>query len=301
MSEPVSPIAPLQPLPQWQAERALPLAAIVLEKLTGGTYRLESAGSQLLLALPADLKPGDLVNLPARLATVGAPVAPVHEGTDSVEPSLGATARLISRLLSQTDAVTAPPSPEPLAAVAGNARQVAAGLKKAIVTSGLFYESHLAEWVDGAGSKADLLREPQAALPRIEADPARDSESRALPPQAETLVKRQLDTLENRSAYWRGEAWPGQRAEIRVAEDPAARGDRALRRSWQATLKLSMAGLGEVQARLALTGASASITLTATQPAAVDALHSARTALAQALGGRGITTGEVKVGHASLA
>jgi hypothetical protein len=38
-------------------------------------------------------------------------------------------------------------------------------LKQAIVQSGMFYEAHQAEWVEGRYSKAQLLQEPQGRLP----------------------------------------------------------------------------------------------------------------------------------------
>ena len=37
-------------------------------------------------------------------------------------------------------------------------------LKQAITTSGMFYESHQAEWVEGRYSKEQLLQEPQGKL-----------------------------------------------------------------------------------------------------------------------------------------
>jgi flagellar hook-length control protein FliK len=44
-------------------------------------------------------------------------------------------------------------------------------LKQAIVQSGMFYEAHQAEWVEGRYSKAQLQQEPQGKLPPASAAP----------------------------------------------------------------------------------------------------------------------------------
>ena len=75
----------------------------------------------------------------------------------------------------------APPSPSAVASPDGNADRIAVArsvqglaqaLRSAVTQSGLFYESHLARWVDSGFPQAELDREPQAATLRPAADNA---------------------------------------------------------------------------------------------------------------------------------
>jgi Flagellar hook-length control protein FliK len=52
----------------------------------------------------------------------------------------------------------------------GLASSLAMALEQALDTSGLFYESHLAQWLAGQRSSALLSQEPQARLPQAEGD-----------------------------------------------------------------------------------------------------------------------------------
>lgn len=235
------------------------------------------------------------------LLEVALAALPAGEPPLTAEADLGTTARLVSRLVSQALAAGGPApvitSAAPLSAEPGNATRVAAGLKEAIKTSGLFYESHLAGWVEGTASKVELLREPQAAL-ALPAGPAATAQPHHLAPGAEALIQRQLDVLEHRSAYWQGEAWPGQGAEVHIAEDetgsnsqPGGGG------AWQASLRLSMKGLGELQARIGLTGSSARLTISTLGKHSAATLLAERGDLARALGEQGLRLADVKVEH----
>jgi hypothetical protein len=85
---------------------------------------------------------------------------------------------LISFLLTGQPA----PKPAPLAAgqpllntppaTAGAVAQLAPLLRQALAQSGLFYESHQAQWLSGKVDAAALLREPQGRLPQAAANPS---------------------------------------------------------------------------------------------------------------------------------
>jgi hypothetical protein len=117
------------------------------------------------------------------------------------------------------------------------------GLKSALMQSGLFYESHLGDWMNGSYPLAGLLQEPQgrlsfSALAQREGSPdlndrsnptgqnvlaspvdiPADSES-VVAPGMHNLIAQQLQLLENHSLIWRGEAWPGQVMEWEVARE----------------------------------------------------------------------------------
>ena len=218
------------------------------------------------------------------------------------QAELGSAARLISRLVASATPASPISSALPLAASAGDAPRIAAGLQDAVHTSGLFYESHLADWVAGAGSRAQLLREPQAALAAMSShadpQPAEVSGSTArLTPQAEVLVQRQLDVLERHATLWQGQVWPGQDAELRIGEEErnARAGGEP---GWQAALKLAFPGLGRVEAQIGLHGTRVRLELRAGDGGAVLRLQAERGELARALDEHGLVLANAKVSHA---
>lgn len=268
-----------QALAQWVPERREP--AVTGQVLEPGA-RVPAAPLQALLAAHAEIE---------------------------VEMALGQTAQFVSRLAPAAAQGVPQPTPitttAPLAATPGNVAQLAAGLKQAIQASGLFYESHLADWVEGKGTRNELAREPQGAFASPASRPADGLQAAQqgpaplpLTPQVEGLVQRQLEVLEFRAAQWQGEAWPGQRADIRIEEEDAGPGrDAAGSPAWSATLRVSMPGLGAVEGRISLAGRAVRLAIGATDPQAARTLAGARADLARALGAQGLTLAEAKVEH----
>jgi hypothetical protein len=284
------------------ARNGFSLTAVVLDTLPDGRYKVAVADAQLALELPDGLQAGELLYLrPQGGAGLPAPADPL--AVHAFETDLGATAQLVSRLATPapgSDVAAAPiVTLAPLATQPGNAQQVAAGLRDAIATSGLFYESHLADWVDGSRSRQGIAREPQAALAQAVATAPDAPRTHTLLPQAESIVQRQLDVLEHRTALWQGEAWPGQQAEVRISEGeagtrPQAGGEAP---AWQASLRLRMRGLGDLEARVALSGKQARLSISAADPASAGRIAEARGDLARALADQGLTLAEAKVDH----
>jgi hypothetical protein len=88
-------------------------------------------------------------------------------------------------------------------------------------------------------------------------------------PQAQLLVRQQLEVLAQQGFVWQGEAWPGADMEWEVrrrqpddGQDPAT--DQEF---WSTRLNLRLPTLGEVQARLSLSGDQLVMRLTAPQSA----------------------------------
>ena len=75
-----------------------------------------------------------------------------------------------------------------------NPQQLAEQLKSTLTNSGLFYESHLKDFVEGQRTLQSVQQEPQ-------------NQPNA---QTATLMAHQLAVLENQRLIWRGEVWPGQ-------------------------------------------------------------------------------------------
>ena len=138
--------------------------ATLQRTLPDGTFRALVAGQQMTLSLNSAAKSGDTLELEVSQVTpravfariVGAETAAGN--TASAQPALSQTGKLISFLL------TGQPAPS-AASLAGNrpllsapptaGSQLVPVLRQALGQSGLFYESHQAQWVLG---KLDTFR-----------------------------------------------------------------------------------------------------------------------------------------------
>jgi hypothetical protein len=145
-----------------------------------------------------------------------------------------------------------------LAAPNADAAQIAAALQKGMEKSGLFYESHVAEWAQGARTQAELAAEPQA-----KGMPATD-------PATAQLINLQLNAHEQARVAWQGQLWPGQELRWEIERD--APDDQQSSRdgangeghgSWQSSLRLRFGQLGEVAAKIVLSGGQLHIRLDA--------------------------------------
>lgn len=112
-------------------------------------------------------------NLPLPQAANEAPSTPARPQTETVD--LSKTAQFVGELLQET--AHAGDDKRPLTAATQNipalintnkpdTTQLADKLKEVLTQSGLFYESHQAEWISGARDLASLFKEPQAASAR---------------------------------------------------------------------------------------------------------------------------------------
>ena len=135
-----------------------------------------------------------------------------------------------------------------VAAPGADAPSIAAGLQQAVGKSGLFYESHVAEWAQGARQLADLNAEPQqqAAREGVRQQP--------LDPATAQFINLQLSTQEQAQVAWQGNLWPGQPLQMEVGRDEREGHDEAGEAPWHSRLRLNFPGLGELDARLSLSG-----------------------------------------------
>jgi len=137
--------------------------AQVATRLADGNFRVIIDGKAFKLALPADVRPGDILQLRVAPRSAERPRA----SESAPQPSggtLSSAGRALANVLSQPPAdpphqtkpvLHDPPTrpddlPEPLA--------------RAVERSGVFYESHQARWVEGEYPLQRLLEEPQAAI-----------------------------------------------------------------------------------------------------------------------------------------
>lgn len=241
--------------------------------------------------------------------------------------ALSSAGRIVAEALRSGDpqrASTAPPAPRPVVAVAplgpGSADVLAAGLRDAVEHSGVFYESHLAEWVGGQRARARLDLEPQRAWPATAgtvpdggpaaatgtgaagaAAPVEANRPGALP----QMVQHQLDVLEARPFVWTGELWPGQPAKMTFVEDspadrngaPSEPATDAAPRKMRLRLELALPKLGNVIANLAVDGANLRIDLACERPGAALRLSRAAPALRAACADRALDLAGFSIDH----
>lgn len=202
-------------------------------------------------------------------------------------------------------------------------------LRQAIEHSGMFYESHQAQWVAGQRPQAALAVEPQAAFAaqRAGADaasasatdhpvttdtlrpasaevtapgaasatPASSADASLIPPALATLVDRQLQTLASHQIQWTGTVWPGQTMQWQVEEDRTARDAPEETPRWTSRLRLTLPRLGEFDARVDLRGGQIQLRL-AVDPSAQAEVKRSLPALQAALRERGLEIVGLAVG-----
>jgi hypothetical protein len=160
-----------------------------------------------------------------------------------------------------------------------DAGAIAQALRDGIDKSGLFYESHVAEWADGTRPRADLALEPQA---------------RGMPPPTNPdtaqLINLQLNAHEQGRIAWQGSLWPGQDLHWEVERDASSRQDGGESEdggTWQSSLRLRFGALGELAARVVLAGDQLHIRLDAPDAGVKGLLDAHQARLAQALDAAG--------------
>ncbi|MCC6532567.1 MAG: flagellar hook-length control protein FliK [Burkholderiales bacterium] len=311
------------------------LRAQVAARLADGSFRVVVDGKSLKLALPADTKPGDVVQLSVHARPGGMTMTSAAAAAAAGEELSGA-GQLIASLAAQPPAKPAPQT-RPIVAVPSAAPSaLLEPLARAVERSGVFYESHQARWASGSYPLERLLEEPQGALARRAAVPAPEPAMRAAargapdepaapgesgPPAAtavaakevsnlakaeqETgqlvardalpLVRQQLDVLEQRQLTWLGELWPGQSMRWEIGELAGQHGGGEDAPAWSSRFGLSLPALGEVGAELVLVADRLRIRLTAANAHSEALMRSASAELVQALQAAGIAAVALKV------
>jgi hypothetical protein len=235
----------------------------------------------------------------ALLQAAAAGAAGLAGGAEGQHTNLSRTGQAIGGVLAAAAKAETPQTAAlgrtPVVAAAGaDATSIAQGLQQAVGKSGLFYESHVAEWAQGARLLSDLNAEPQQQA-------AREGQ-RPLPtdPATAQFINLQLATQEQAQVSWQGNLWPGQPMQLDVQrearrdtaneEEGQADGDEIQERAWHSRLRLTFPGLGELDARLTLSGGVLQLRVSASedsaallrrnQPSLAGALDAAGTPLA---------------------
>jgi len=274
-------------------------------------------------------------------------------GHDAGEVTLSPGGRALARLLGQIAVATASTPPRggalpagtaagagPLAANAGSmaalvarpeagdtdklVASLARGLSAALGGSGLFYESHQAQWVAGLRSLEALRAEPQAQRPPLATGGA---EARSMPgspeagtragpsamsappgaglplegrvdPSLASLVQQQLGVLESRVLPWSGHAFPGVpvHIDLQEADEDGAGGEEASAPpGWATRLRVELPRLGVVEARLLVRGERIVLSVLAGSADASAEMAGGREALVERLAATGLQVGAFEV------
>ena len=146
--------------------------------------------------LPRNTQPGESIELtfvanqPRLTFMLSRDLAAAANGTPEAKPqvALSDTARflgaLIQKIADQTEPSAAVTKSTPvLSSAPADIKEFATALRNTLSQSGLFYESHQAQWVAGERKLADLLQEPQARFsPGPAVADAADAQLKNLPP-----------------------------------------------------------------------------------------------------------------------
>lgn len=290
------------PHPVTKLEPGQQLQGAVQSKVSEGLFKVQVAGQTLQMRLPDNIRSGDTIKLEV-IATQPRITFGMVASTNplSTPEQIGATARILSNLAEL-------PLERPIVQQLGNkavwdaaqpapdTRLLAGALRDALGKSGLFYESHQAQWVRGERSTNQLLEEPQnvltgknAPLSATDQHTAPDKAAMAqalqnammpvgpdgdlpLPVAKELLhlVQQQLHTLEHHHLVWLGQVWPGQQMQWEIQGEPEQQSNQQDERQWSTEMELALPRLGDVRVRLVFAESGLRLTLRAADSATVD-------------------------------
>lgn len=202
-------------------------------------------------------------------------------GTEAKNTTLSPTAQALAGVLaaaqkadSQLSSIVgrAPLAPGP----GTDPALLAAGLQQAFGKSGLFYESHVAEWARGALPLSELANEPQQQAAQGGARP------NAQDPATAQFISMQLAAQEQSHLAWKGQLWPGQPMEWDVQREAHRDGD-GEQAIWHSRLRLRFPQLGELEAQLRMVNGSLQVRFAAADEATAGLLRDHMPQLAGAL------------------
>lgn len=302
----ISSISDTPPALAGKFEAGQKLQALVQSEVSPGTFRVRVADFSLQMRLPQNIRSGDNITLqvvasqPKLIFSLSASSNPL-----STPDQLSSAARLFSALAQQQPekALVRAPLDKPLWSEAQPpaTTQIAARLQEAIGSSGLFYESHQAQWLEGGRSTVQLLSEPQNQPLPNQPSPPSEAANRpvgntatpgllaAVPEHLQPLVQQQINALDTHQIAWQGQAWPGQDVQWEIHDESSGNPDTAdSTRTWSTEIRLDLPNLGEVSATFRFTNGSLSLSLAATEPGTRELLGRNCSRLGASMSERGI-------------
>lgn len=325
----IEPVAAAKPTGSGRADalRLLPqldpgdiLSARIEAKLPDGSYKVIVSGQPLSMALPSYIAPGDTLELAFVTREPRLTFALKDMPQAAPAPLLSAAGRLIAATMLQSGefvlSVAASATAPLLAAPPTDGARLSGALAQTLAESGMFYESHQAEWVAGKRDLAQIRQEPQARLTRSAPPPEADTAAVAaaaieLPstapaqrheqtihPRTVPLVQQQLAALDSARVVLQFEIWPKQWMQWEIEEhQPGAGREPDAPQSWNMQLRLELPQLGELKAALTLAGDGVRIRLEADSAASTALLRDHRASLQTALATAGVPPAGIAIAH----
>lgn len=263
--------------------------AQVLSKVGDSTYnvKVESGslkGAILKMDLGTAAKAGQTLMLrylhdnPVPTFLLASPTSNIAGSTTE----LSSAGNLIGQYLKQAEGEGVTARFQAMAVVTSNPNNpqvMAHDLKNAVSNSGLFYESHLSELVQGNQTLAAIKQEPQ---------------NQANTPIA-NLMSQQLAILENQRMSWHVEVWPGQKMDWDIyhqqadndGEKPGNERQVNEDRPITSEMTLHLPHLGKVSARISLVDGRMRVNILAEQSQTLDMIQAKRLNLTEAIGRNG--------------
>ncbi|MBI5889435.1 MAG: flagellar hook-length control protein FliK [Nitrosomonadales bacterium] len=309
-----------------QFEPGQKVQGTVQAQISPSVYNVRVANQLLQMQLPNSIRSGDIITLqvvslqPRLTFTLAASSNPV-----STPESLSATSRLLSSLSQQPleKSYVRPLQSSPLwtgEQPLPDTTLLAGKLHDALSHSGLFYESHQAQWIAGTRPTTQLLLEPQNKLPPNQSAqpaapqtlPAQNQDARTvdtpgktpapvpagseqriaapnIPEHLQPLVQQQLNALETHQVLWQGQVWQGQEMRWEVHEESPHRNAQGVEEGqWITRISLDLPNLGGISARLSFNGNALNLSFDVADAQTRDKLGSASSQLIAALSERGI-------------
>ena len=314
------------PLEEAQWVPGQRLTAMVLASLPNGRFQVQVGDMALDMNLPRNTQPGDQLELTfvsnqPRLTFALTRDLPAAAGNNlpvyakpqvNLSDSVRYLGALLQKISDQAETQAAPLNKAAplLSAAPSDIKEFATSLRNTLSQSGLFYESHQAQWVAGERKMTDLLQEPQGKLSALNPGTGAEIVQKNAPvsmqsdgflaqsvsrmpvhAEAVALVQQQLQTLDSRQLVWQGHVWQGQPMEWRVEERGAREGGvgEVEMPHWQTSLRLQLPRLGDVQATLAFTLQGLRIDLKAADPGTAEAMRGAQDKLRNSMEASGLS------------
>ncbi len=281
-------------------------ATVIARTQLGYALRIGTTLVELDL-LGEALTPGTELRL--RLVDAGMLSPNSTAGTANLNPSaqLSSLGHLLNRIVTHgaNEDINSPLATTPLAVSPEAADDFVQALRESITSSGLFYESHLKDWVGNQRPLSEIRREPQARLENQGPSSAMatreiqsDGSDAAIPENLIPFVQRQLNTLESQTGVWRTEVWPGQPAELSIEQEtPSLAASELQQTTWRASLKMQLPQLGAIDAVICLIGNQLKIEVKPSELHAEKLLTAAHPALVESLAGEGLVNAAVAIDY----
>ena len=233
---------------------------------------------------------------PTETVTAAATNLPADQATGSTLTQLSPTGRLIDSLLQATEQQGAAAIVTGRSAIVPSSdvtpERLAQAMHRTLENSGLFYESHVNEWINGNRTIDALLREPQAQLAtsqQLAANAEQQPQLTTMNNETAQLIRMQLEALENRRFVWQGELWPGQRFEWEVSDETPHQQQETAEAvpTWRSVMRFELPTLGVINATLNLAGGHVQVQLRTGTDAVAETIRSYAGELASALDAAG--------------